>query len=487
MKTKFTALLFICLLFAGNKVIAQTYGLFTETDDWKTEGSLGSGDTPNGGWYANDDITVEQSFDAYMGGEALKVTMAGAGGGRLYFTYNLEDPNGSSDDGRFVPREDWNDDFAFLVCYIKLLTQTDIRLEIRSNRNGGVIADGDESMAVNGLDTTMVGEWQKFILPLKHGEGEWDGNQMSYEEWAYFVFRDRDNVGEFLVDEVYVDYRPKTTYGIFADLAENKLSGSLATDARLTNSGIVDDGTISEILAADGINGTEALKVSLFATGGGRTQIAYDKDDWSGAAGSADFSQWRDVNTVLVLNVKLITPMDFRLTYSAFREDNQKIDETDISAAHHGMDATNIVDWQKIVVPINPGWEGRNQDPAQWSAFGVRDRDNTGDFIIDEVYVISPAGEVGINKIKSGNFNVKNYPNPVNGVTTFEFNLSNPSATSLCIYNPVGQKVASVVEKKLNTGNHKISFDASELPAGIYFYELKAGSFRQSNKMLVIK
>jgi hypothetical protein len=487
MKTNFTLFLIFSLLF-GSQVMAQTYGLFTENPDWKTKGSLGSGDTPNGGWTTSGDIQVEVVGDVYKGAEALKVTLKGSKQGRLYFTYNVKDAMGSSDNNRFVPREDWNDDYAFLVFYLKLLTKTDFRLEIRANRDGGVIADADESMVKHGVDTTLIGKWQKIILPLKHGPNEWDGKQMSYEEWATFTIRDRTNIGSFIIDEMYVDYRPKTTFGLFTDVAENMLSGSLKTDKRTPKGGIVDDGALSEVITGNAYGGTEALKVTMAGKGGGRTSLAYDVSDWSGAKGSANFTEWNDENTLLVLHTKLITPMDYRVAWSSFRPESNKIDECDESIkAQHGMNSADLEKWQKIVVPIRPGLEGKIQDNSKWSAFTLRDRDNKGDFLIDEVYIIYPEGNsTGFNNIKTEtDFKIKSYPNPAHGNVTIEFTLPDYTYTTINIYNQIGIKISSLINSNLQAGTHNTSFDTSNLPAGLYFYELKSDKGSQKSKMMI--
>ncbi len=88
---------------------------------------------------------------------------------------------------------------------------------------------------------------------------------------------------------------------------------------------------------------------------------------------------------------------------------------------------------------------------------------------------------------------MQNYPNPFNPTTTIEYTIPNVgsvealSATSLRIYNVLGEEVAVLVNKKQSPGNYAVKFDASDLPSGVYFYTLKCGSRSLTRKMLLMK
>ncbi len=58
---------------------------------------------------------------------------------------------------------------------------------------------------------------------------------------------------------------------------------------------------------------------------------------------------------------------------------------------------------------------------------------------------------------------------------------------NLSVYNVLGQKVAELVNSELPAGIHSVSFNASSLSSGIYFYELKAGTFTSVRKMELLK
>ncbi len=81
----------------------------------------------------------------------------------------------------------------------------------------------------------------------------------------------------------------------------------------------------------------------------------------------------------------------------------------------------------------------------------------------------------------------QNYPNPFNPDTQIGFKLINSTNVRISIYDITGKKIKTIVNKNYNVGKHNIEFDASKLSSGIYIYELKTGSYRQSRKMLLVR
>ena len=82
----------------------------------------------------------------------------------------------------------------------------------------------------------------------------------------------------------------------------------------------------------------------------------------------------------------------------------------------------------------------------------------------------------------------QNYPNPFNPTTTISFELPQANLVTLKVYDALGREVATLYDQKsANAGIHQVSFDASNLSGGIYFYRMQAGSFVQTKKMALIK
>lgn len=82
----------------------------------------------------------------------------------------------------------------------------------------------------------------------------------------------------------------------------------------------------------------------------------------------------------------------------------------------------------------------------------------------------------------------QNFPNPFNPTTTIRFEVPDYSPVTINIYNAVGQLVATLVDgKSLSPGTYSVLWDASRHASGVYFYEMKTNTYRQTMKMLLIK
>lgn len=81
----------------------------------------------------------------------------------------------------------------------------------------------------------------------------------------------------------------------------------------------------------------------------------------------------------------------------------------------------------------------------------------------------------------------QNYPNPFNPTTQIAFNLDKSGYTVLSIYNLLGQIVAKPVANHLPAGSYQITFDASHLAGGIYFYKLESAGQVNVRKMMLLK
>jgi len=82
---------------------------------------------------------------------------------------------------------------------------------------------------------------------------------------------------------------------------------------------------------------------------------------------------------------------------------------------------------------------------------------------------------------------LQNHPNPFNPATNISFELPAPSEVSLKVFNTAGQEVYRYVNGRLNAGVYHIPFDGSNLSSGIYFYQLRAGDYLASRKMVLVK
>jgi hypothetical protein len=92
----------------------------------------------------------------------------------------------------------------------------------------------------------------------------------------------------------------------------------------------------------------------------------------------------------------------------------------------------------------------------------------------------------------------QNYPNPFNSATRIKFTIPSVIATplergmqsqnvSLKIYDILGSEVATLVNEEKSAGSYKVIFDASTLPSGVYSYQLSAGGYVETKKMILLK
>ena len=81
----------------------------------------------------------------------------------------------------------------------------------------------------------------------------------------------------------------------------------------------------------------------------------------------------------------------------------------------------------------------------------------------------------------------QNYPNPFNPKTVISYQLPKSSDVELSIYNLLGQKVATLVNKKQAVGSYMVEWDASGFATGVYYYRIEASDFQQVKKMVLIK
>lgn len=81
----------------------------------------------------------------------------------------------------------------------------------------------------------------------------------------------------------------------------------------------------------------------------------------------------------------------------------------------------------------------------------------------------------------------QNFPNPFNPETKISFSLPESGFVSLKVYDLLGKEVAVLVSEELAQGTHAVSFDASQLPSGVYVYQLQADGVKISRKMSLLK
>ena len=105
----------------------------------------------------------------------------------------------------------------------------------------------------------------------------------------------------------------------------------------------------------------------------------------------------------------------------------------------------------------------------------------TGSEIID-------TNSLNINEHKINEFKLyQNYPNPFNPATYIQFDNPGYNFININIYNTNGLIVKELVNDYYNPGTHKVYWDGSNFPSGIYLYELKFDNKSIRKKMVLVK
>lgn len=82
---------------------------------------------------------------------------------------------------------------------------------------------------------------------------------------------------------------------------------------------------------------------------------------------------------------------------------------------------------------------------------------------------------------------LQNYPNPFNPATIINYQQPTSNWVTLKVYDVLGKEVATLVNEKQEAGVYNVSFDGTRLSSGVYYYQIKAGTFSQTNRMLLLK
>jgi alpha-tubulin suppressor-like RCC1 family protein len=82
---------------------------------------------------------------------------------------------------------------------------------------------------------------------------------------------------------------------------------------------------------------------------------------------------------------------------------------------------------------------------------------------------------------------LQTYPNPFNPTANIEYHLLATSLVRLSVFNILGSEIAVLVNNVQVAGEHRVTFDGSNLPAGVYFYRMQAGKFQETRKIVLLK
>jgi len=81
----------------------------------------------------------------------------------------------------------------------------------------------------------------------------------------------------------------------------------------------------------------------------------------------------------------------------------------------------------------------------------------------------------------------QNYPNPFNPSTRIQYAVFSRQFVSLKVYDVLGNEITTLINDEKSAGTYEVEFDASSLPSGVYFYQLREGTLVETKKMIILK
>ena len=81
----------------------------------------------------------------------------------------------------------------------------------------------------------------------------------------------------------------------------------------------------------------------------------------------------------------------------------------------------------------------------------------------------------------------QNYPNPFNPTTRIDYQIPLESQVTIKVYNILGKELTTLVDERLSAGKHHADFLCGNLSSGVYIYSIRAGNYKQSRKMILLR
>ena len=153
------------------------------------------------------------------------------------------------------------------------------------------------------------------------------------------------------------------------------------------------------------------------------------------------------------------------------------------------VDANGNLLWIKIIGGNNAdvGWDVIQIAGGGYVITGATDSFGAGN---SDVYLLKfqpDINDVEDEFVVSNFFLAQNYPNPFNPSTTINYQIPELSFVTIKVYDVLGNEIAKLVNEEKFAGKYEVAFDATDLPSGVYFYQLRADSFVETKQMILIK
>jgi hypothetical protein len=238
-----------------------------------------------------------------------------------------------------------------------------------------------------------------------------------------------------------------------------------------------------------------------FPTGEGSKLIPNVEHDWDDATStkqtfnnevvvlaSSGGNHWKGV-------IAGTSPLPVELTYFTAALDGNAVQlrwRTETEVNNYGFDILRLAqndEWITIGFVEGNGntnsprnydfWDETIANSGKYN-YRLKQIDNDGTFEYSDVIIVN----VGV----PNNFYLsQNYPNPFNPETRIDFTLPGKQIITLKVYSILGELVEELMNEEKPAGNYSVTFDASNLPSGIYIYRLQTENYSTNRKMTLLK
>jgi hypothetical protein len=148
------------------------------------------------------------------------------------------------------------------------------------------------------------------------------------------------------------------------------------------------------------------------------------------------------------------------------------------------LDVRVLNSMKEVARANTPGWS--NSISANGHYVFLTD-DLDGIYIYDRNEIITDVSTFSNYNIPSGYKLFQNYPNPFNPNTKIKFAIPQLSFVNLKVFDVLGREIEMLVNEEKPAGTYEVTWDATNLPSGVYFYRLRAGSIVNTKKMILLK
>ncbi|MDA0986593.1 MAG: carboxypeptidase regulatory-like domain-containing protein [Bacteroidetes bacterium] len=357
-------------------------------------------------------------------------------------------------------------------------------------------SEGKFSMSVQEGDTVVVytRPLDKSLLP------EYYENKSNFNEATRIAVKSN------LTIAIVVDKKPvyaNGMSGIVNDVDSKPVASSISAimiggntiGKRITS-------TLSDSLGLYGFTNLELGKYILFAKPTGEYKPTYYRAD------GAQTMDWRKADTITMSSTSIVTNLKFKLVKqsdtghaiisgSIVNKNNLGVEGVTVFA----LDENNQVYSYAITNPSGFYFmNGLTSGTYKIVTDKVGYEPSTIPLVIlnyENTTAMSKSGSIIINPItsdiKDALITVKkfelsqNYPNPFNPATSIKYSVPTSSFVKISVYDLIGREVKILTNQKHEAGSYSINFNATELPSGIFIYQLQSGKNTISRKMIYLK